>query len=148
MTGRSALQSLASWVGAASVVLGILGFVPGVTDDFALLRIAGHRSAAQVFGVFDVSILLNLVHVAIGVAGLWLARTRGSARAFLLGGGGVFAALWIFGLAVGRGDDANFIPVDTADDWLHFGLAVLMIGGALLLGRGYVPHQNEAARAT
>lgn len=148
MTERSALQSFASWVGAVSLVLGILGFVPGVTDDFSLLRFAGHRSAAQVFGVFDVSILLNVVHIAIGVAGLWLARSRARARTFLLGGGVVFAALWIFGLAVGRGDDANFLPVDSADDWLHFGLGVLMIGGALLLGRGYAPRQNEATRAT
>jgi hypothetical protein len=148
MNERSALQSLASWVGAALLVLAILGFVPGVTDDFALLRFGGHRSAAQLFGVFDVSILLNLVHALLGVAGLWLARRRASARVYLLGGGTVLVALWIFGLAVGRGDHANFLPVDSADDWLHFGFGLLMLGGALLLGRGYVPHQNEAARAT
>jgi hypothetical protein len=147
VTERSALQSLASWAGTAFLVIGILGFIPGVTDDFAQLRFAGHRSGAQLFGVFDVSILHNLLQIALGLAGLWLARTRAGARNFLLGGGAINLALWIFGLAVSRGDSANFIPVDSADAWLHFSFGLPMVGGGLLLGR-YVPHQKEAASTT
>ena len=29
---------------------------------------------------------------------------------------------------VGAEDDANFVPMNTADDWLHFALGVGMIG--------------------
>ena len=39
------------------------------------LRFAGHGSGAYLFGVFQVSVLHNLVHLAFGVAGLVLART-------------------------------------------------------------------------
>jgi hypothetical protein len=144
---RTFQQELASWVGTAFLVVGILGFVPGVTDDFAALRFAGHRSGAQLFGVFGVSILHNLLHIALGVAGLWLARTRAGAHAYLVGGGAINIALWIFGLAVGRGDSANFIPVDSADSWLHFAVGFVMLAAGLLLGR-HAPHQKEAASAT
>jgi hypothetical protein len=150
----SAQQSLASWAGTAFLVLGILGFVPGVTDRFAELRFAGHRSAAELFGVFDVSILHNLLHVVLGVGGLWLARTRAGARAYLVAGGALCLGLWIFGLAVSRGDSANFIPVDTADDWLHFAFGLTLLVAGLALGRGLrqggiqVPHQKDAASTT
>jgi hypothetical protein len=147
MKERTAQQELASWAGTAFLVVGILGFVPGVTDQFTALQFAGHRSGAQLFGVFEVSILLNLVHVTLGVAGLWLARTRASARAYLFGGGAICLALWIFGLSVGRGDSANFIPVNSADSWLHFALGAVLGAAGLLLGR-QVPHQKEAASAT
>jgi hypothetical protein len=144
---RSAIQSLASWAGTAFVVLGILGFVPGVTDHYEALKFAGHRSGAQLFGVFDTSTLLNLVYVVLGIGGTWLARTRSGARAYLFGAGTLLLALWVFGLSVGRGDRANFVPVDSADAWLHFGLGLGLVAAALLLGR-QAPHQKEAVRAT
>jgi len=144
---RSTIQSLASWTGTAFVVFGILGFIPGVTNDFAELRAAGHRSAAQLFGVFDVSILLNLLHVVLGIAGLWLARTWAGARIYLIGGGAICLALWIYGLAVGRDSSANFIPVDSADNWLHFAVGLGMLAAGIVLGR-QVPHQKEAASTT
>jgi hypothetical protein len=135
MGHRTAVQSLASLAGTAFLVLGILGFIPGVTSDFAQLRFAGHRSAAQLLGVFDVSILQNLLHLAYGVAGLRLARTQPQARLYFLGGGGLFLALWLFGLLVDRGDRANFLPVNGADNWLHFSLGLVMVVTGLLLGR-------------
>ena len=135
MNERSAIQSVASWAGTAFLVLGIVGFVPGVTDNYGALKFAGHRSGAELFGVFDTSILLNLLYLALGVAALRLARTRSGARAYLLGAGTLLLALWIFGLAVGRGESANFVPVDSADAWLHFALGLGMLGLGVVLGR-------------
>ena len=136
MNERSAIQSVASWAGTAFLVLGIVGFVPGVTDNYGALKFAGHRSGAELFGVFDTSILLNLLYLALGVAALRLARTRAGARAYLVGGGALLLALWVFGLAVGRGDSANFVPVDSADAWLHFALGLGMVALGVLLSRG------------
>jgi hypothetical protein len=145
VTERSSLQSLASWAGTAFLVLGIVGFVPGVTDHYEALKFAGRRSGAEVFGVFDTSILLNLVYVVLGIAATLLARRRAWARAYLLGGGALLLALWVFGLAVGRGDKANFIPVDSADAWLHFGLGLVMVALGWLLGRGRAEHRPAVA---
>jgi hypothetical protein len=75
------------------------------------------------------------VHLAFGVAGLALARTASAAYSYLLGGGAIYLVLWIYGLAGSHGSDANFVPLNTADDWLHFVLGIAMIGLARLLGR-------------
>ncbi len=50
-------------------------------------------------------------------------------------GGVLYAAVWTYGLVVDQASSANFLPVNTADNWLHFMLAVAMIGLGLALGR-------------
>ncbi|WP_412102917.1 DUF4383 domain-containing protein [Plantactinospora sp. KLBMP9567] len=42
--------------------------------------------------------------------------------------------LWLYGLVIGHDSPANFVPLNTADDWLHFGLGLGMIGLGLLAG--------------
>jgi hypothetical protein len=126
-------QKAAAAVGAVFLLVGILGFIPGVTTDYGDMSFAGHESEAMLLGIFQVSILHNLVHLAFGVAGLAMARRFDQARLFLIGGGVIYLALWLYGMAIDHESDANFVPVNTADDWLHFGLGVGMIGLGLLV---------------
>ncbi|WP_158895413.1 DUF4383 domain-containing protein [Amycolatopsis anabasis] len=130
---RAPVQGAAVAVGALFLGVGVLGFVPGVTTDYAAMDFAGH-SAAMLFGVFAVSVLHNLVHLAFGIAGLALSRTSRTARGFLLGGGLIYLVLFLYGLLVGESSPANFVPVNAADNWLHLGLAAVMIGLGVLLG--------------
>lgn len=130
------IRGAAYLVGAVFLLVGVLGFIPGSTTDYDQMEFAGHESGAMLLGVFEVSILHNIVHLLFGVAGLAMGRTIGGARAFLIGGGVIYAALWLYGLVIDKDSDANFVPVNTADDWLHFGLAIGMIGLGLLLARG------------
>ena len=74
------------------------------------------------------SVLHNIVHLLFGVAGLALARTWDGARSYLLGAGVIYAVLFVYGLLVGSGTDANFVPMNTADDLLHLALAVGLLG--------------------
>ena len=129
------LQKIAAAVGAVFLLVGILGFVPGITTDYGDMTFAGHDSGAQLLGIFGVSILHNLVHVLFGVAGLALARTWGGARGFLVGGGAIYLVLWLYGLLIDHGSDANFVPFNNADNWLHLGLGIGMIALGLLTGR-------------
>jgi arginine exporter protein ArgO len=117
--------------GVAFLLVGVLGFVPGITADYSSLRFAGHESGAQLFGVFTVSVLHNLVHLLFGVLGVLAARGNGGSRAFLMLGGGVYVLLWVFGLAMDHDSAANFLPLDNADDWLHLALGVAMIGAGI-----------------
>lgn len=89
----------------------------------------------MLLGVFQVSILHNIVHLLFGVAGVVLARTWPGARAFLVGGGVVYLLLWIYGMLVDHDSAANFVPVNDADNWLHLFLGVGMIALGLLLAR-------------
>ena len=127
--GRDRLgRTLAMATGAVFLLVGILGFVPGITTDYDSLEFAGHESGAELLGIFQVSILHNVVHLLFGVAGLALARQVGTAIGYLIGGGIVYLALWIYGLVVPHGHDANFVPLNSADNWLHLVLGVGMVG--------------------
>jgi hypothetical protein len=86
-TGRHPIQLAATVVAAVFLLVGILGFIPGVTTNYEQLSLAGHGSGALLLGVFAVSVLHNLVHAAFGVAGLVLARTATGARNFLIWAG-------------------------------------------------------------
>jgi arginine exporter protein ArgO len=114
-------------VGAVFLLVGILGFIPGITTNYSDMSFAGHTSDAKLLGIFQVSVLHNIVHLLFGVAGLAAARTATSGANYLLIGGIVYAVVWIYGLIVGENSSANFIPLNTADNWLHFLLAVGMI---------------------
>ena len=122
-------------VGKVFLAVGVLGFVPGITTHYDQLTFAGPHSDAALLGIFNVSVLHNLVHLAFGVAGIVLARTYNSARSYLIGGGVVYVVLFIYGLVIDHDSSANFVPVNDADNWLHLALAVAMIALGAALGR-------------
>jgi hypothetical protein len=132
---RSQAGTFAAVVGAVFVVVGVLGFIPGVTTNYDRLAFAGPASDALLFGVFEVSVLHNLVHLLFGLAGLAASRTAVTARNYLLVGGLVYLVLWLYGLVINLGSDANFVPVNMADNWLHFVLGLGMIGLGFAAGR-------------
>jgi len=126
----------AAAVGVVFLLVGLLGFVPGVTANFDSLQLFGRQSDGLLLGVFAVSVLHNIVHLAFGVAGVAMARTASAARAFLIGGGVIYVVLWLYGLVIDLDSPANFVPVNTADNWLHLALAVAMVAlGFLPAGR-------------
>lgn len=130
---RSNIQKAALAVGVVFLLVGILGFVPGITSNYDTLMFAGSDSEAQLLGVFQVSILHNIVHLLFGVAGVAMAKTATGAYNFLLWGGVIYAVLFIYGLIVPADSAANFVPVNAADNILHLVLAIGMIGLALAL---------------
>lgn len=132
---RTSLQQAALGVGAVFALVGVLGFIPGITTNYDTMTFAGHHSEAMLLGIFNVSILHNLVHLLFGVAGFLGARTASGARAYLIGGGAVYLVLWLYGLVIDKTSAANFVPLNGADDWLHLLLGLGMIGLGVALGR-------------
>lgn len=140
---KTTLQRASQVVGAVFLLVGILGFIPGITTNYEFLAMAGHGSGALLLGIFQVSVLHNVVHLLFGVAGILMARTHAQARNFLLYGGIVYLVLWLYGLFIGHDTPANFVPVNNADNWLHLILGVGMVALALLLSR----NQDRSASA-
>jgi hypothetical protein len=132
---RTNVQKAAAIVGVVFLLVGVLGFIPGITTNFGDLSFAGHDSDARLFGLFQVSILHNIVHLLFGIAGLAVARTASQARTYLVFGGVIYLVLFVYGLIVGQESAANFVPVNTADDFLHLILGIGMIGLGLALTR-------------
>lgn len=131
---RTPIQNAALWVGVVFLLIGVAGFIPGITTNYGEMQFAGADSEAMLFGIFQVSILHNIVHLAFGAWGLAAARSFSGSRVFLIGGGLIYALLWVYGLVIDRESAANFVPLNAADDWLHFVLAIGMIGLGAWLG--------------
>jgi hypothetical protein len=148
MRDRSPVQSVAMLVGLVFLLVGILGFIPGITSNYDDLKFAGHDSNAQLLGIFDTSILHNIVHLLFGVAGLALAKTFEGARTYLIGGGVIYLALFVYGALWGHDEGgANFVPVNWADNILHVALGGGMVVLGVALGREVVARRDTAAPA-
>lgn len=138
-TGRSPLMLASLIVGATFLLVGVLGFIPGVTQNYDAMEFAGHESGAELLGIFQVSVLHNVVHLLFGVLGLAAARMASSARTFLIVGGAIYLVLWLYGMMIDKASEANFVPLNAADDWLHLGLGAGMLALGLVLGRSARP---------
>ena len=141
-----AVQGAAVLIAAAFLVFGVLGFIPGVTTHLDQLQWAGHHSGAKVFGMFAVSGLHNIVHVAFGLIGFIFARTYAASRAYLLAGGVAYLALWIYGLLMDQGSTLNILTLNYADNWLHLGLGAAMVLLALTLAGQHDPTKRPKRR--
>lgn len=134
-TGRTRVQTASMVVGAVFLLVGILGFIPGITTNYDQLTFAGHHSEALLMGVFQVSILHNIVHLLFGIAGFLFARSVSGARNYLIFGGVIYLLLWLYGLVIGHDSSANFLPLNNADNWLHLVLGLGMVALGYFLSR-------------
>ena len=124
MSNGTPVQTVARLVGFVFLLVGIAGFIPGITTNlYDGLDFAGDGSEAELLGLFQVSVLHNIVHVLFGV-GIFMAATPSGARNFLIGSGAIYIALFLLGLIGG----ADWVPVNDADDWLHLALGVGLLG--------------------
>jgi hypothetical protein len=135
MRNRPLVQLAATAVAATFLLVAVLGFVPGITTNYSELSFAGHDSEAKLLGLFQVSVLHNIVHGLFGVIGLVLAKSVAGARSFLIGGGVVYLVLTVYGSVIDLDSAVNFVPVNVADNLLHLVLGVAMIGLGVVLGK-------------
>lgn len=134
-TGRHPVQLVALIVGVVFLLVGVLGFIPGITTQYDGMEMAGHESMSLLLGIFMVSVLHNVVHLLYGIVGVLAARTAKASRSYLIVGGIIYLVLWIYGLVLHQNSDANFVPLNTADNWLHLFLGIGMIALGVITGR-------------
>jgi hypothetical protein len=130
---RHPSQLLALAIGAVYTLIGILGFFITGFDNFAA------ETDKTLLG-FEINPLHNLVHLAIGLAGLMLWRRLDTARTYgwLLAAG--YGLAFIYGLFAAGNSDINFLSLNGADNGLH--LVSALAGVAIALW----PAQRTARR--
>ena len=121
---RHPSQLLALAIGAVYTLIGILGFFITGFENFAA------ETDKTLLG-FEINPLHNLVHLAIGLAGLALWRRLDTARAYgwLLAAG--YGLTFLYGLFAAGNSDINFLSLNGADNVLHLlstaaGLAIAL----------------------
>jgi uncharacterized protein DUF4383 len=109
---RHPSQLLTLAVGAVYALVGVLGFLVTGFDNFA-------AEADKTLLGFEVNPLHNLVHLAIGLAGLAMWRRLDTARTYgwLLAVG--YGAVFVYGLVAAGNSDINRLSINGADNGLH-----------------------------
>ncbi|MBW3556897.1 MAG: DUF4383 domain-containing protein [Actinobacteria bacterium] len=120
------MQVLAAVFGLSFLLAGVGGFIPGITSNYDELSLFGTDSNAELLGLFRVSVLHNIVHLLFAVGLLAAARFSWS-KLYLLGGGVGYLGVLLYGLLVDHDSEANLLPVNHADNFLHLGLGSAMI---------------------
>jgi Domain of unknown function (DUF4383) len=125
---RHPSQLLTLAIGAVYTLVGVLGFLVTGFDDFAA------ETDKTLLG-FEVNPLHNLVHLAIGLAGLVMWRRLDTARTYgwLLAAG--YGAVFVYGLVAAGNSDINFLSINGADNGLHLASALAGLAIALLPAR-------------
>ncbi len=59
-------------------------------------------------------------------------------------GGATYLALAVYGMVIDRASAANFVPLNTADNWLHIGLGAGMVGLGLITSKSVGPDARAA----
>src|SRR5215218_1715203 len=121
---RHPAQLLALVIGAVYTLVGIAGFFVTGFDNFAA------ETDKTLLG-FEINPLHNIVHLAIGLAGLALWRRLDTARTYgwLLAAG--YGLAFLYGLFAAGNRDINFLSINGADNGLH--LVRALAGGPTAL---------------
>lgn len=118
------LKKIALIFGVIFTLVGVLGFVPGITTTDA-------GGMQYLLGIFMVDGLHNVVHLTSGIAGLAASTSTRYAKMYLVGFGVIYALVALLGFF----DETllGLFHVNMADNWLHLLLALGLLGGGLLV---------------
>jgi hypothetical protein len=107
--------------GVLYVVAGVAGFIPSLGDTRVAPALHVDSHYRDLFGLFPVNILHNIVHLAIGALGILAYSSFRSARTYSQVLAVVYALLAVMGL-ISAGDlktTFDYIPLFSNDIWLH-----------------------------
>ena len=120
-------------MGMARTVAAVFGAV------YIVAGLAGFILEPPLFGLFDVNVLHNVVHIVIGATLLYGATTTPLAVMATRGVGALLVVLGVLGIPVP--DGFGLVPLGGNDIWLH------LASGATLLAAGFLGTSSEPETA-
>ncbi len=118
-------QLFARIYGIVFLIVGIGGFIPGLTQPHEHPGLIVNGSSGLELGLFPVNVLHNAVHILFGVWGLVAAGSLAGARLFARGVAVIYALLTVLGLIPATNTAFGLVPIYGHDVWLHGLLAVV-----------------------
>ncbi len=100
-------QKAAQWFGWILLLVGVLGFIPGIVTSSGLL-----------LGIFQVDALHNIIHILTGLIGIFAAGGLKASKNYFKIFGIVYALVTILGF-IGGTSVLGLIAINAADNWLH-----------------------------
>lgn len=112
--------------GALYLLVGILGFIPGLVTTPAIAPdLALDTGYGYLFGLFPINWLHNLVHLGVGIWGLAAYRKFSSSRTFGKGLAIFYGLLAIMGFFPILQTTFGLVPIFGNDIWLHAVTAII-----------------------
>ncbi|MEW6492906.1 MAG: DUF4383 domain-containing protein [Cyanobacteriota bacterium] len=123
MKGKKPGQYFALIIGIFFLLCGVMGFIPAfvkeptVTPDIAGL---GFTSGyGYLLGLFPINLLHNIVHLVVGLLGIFASTSLDSSRLYSGVLGLFYGALTVMGLFPATQSTLGLIPIFGNDVWLH-----------------------------
>ncbi|WBQ03387.1 DUF4383 domain-containing protein [Kribbella sp. CA-293567] len=136
-------QEAVLWVAGLLISLGFFGLLPAATKNLEVFSTWWSTAAdARLFGLSEVSLLHNFLHLLLGAAALFASSADRWARGFLLGAGIAMTMLVAYGQLATDPLLDSLVPDAPADAWLHGTLGIAMIA----MGAGH--RQIHRSRST
>ncbi|MEX2012500.1 MAG: DUF4383 domain-containing protein [Patescibacteria group bacterium] len=131
-------KTLATWLGVIFLLMGVLGFIPGITND------------GMLFGVFMVDTIHSIVFLLTGILALWMGMAGdASAKSFFKIFGVIYAIIAIFGFFQGDSDKVlGLFNNNMADTWLHIVAALVFLWAGFSGGSSDAMPSNDAMPPT
>jgi hypothetical protein len=129
---RSTAVRLSLGLGLVYLLIGVLGFIPGITQPSTM------PGQGLLLGIFAVNTIHNVAHLVLGAALVWAATTGNNVRMVNRGLAVVFAVLVVGSLIAPIVEGVAINPPDTG---LH--LASMLVTGAI----GFMAARRVAALA-
>ncbi|WP_240636137.1 DUF4383 domain-containing protein [Caldimonas tepidiphila] len=121
------VRTFALVYGIAFLLIGIVGFIPGLTVGHDHPDVAVTSGLGLALGLFPVNVLHNIVHLLFGVWGLMAARSPGGAVGYARAVAIIYALFTVMGLISAMNLHTTFglVPLYGNDVWLHALLALV-----------------------
>jgi hypothetical protein len=133
------MKTFALVYGIVFIVVGLAGFVPGLTVAHEHPDVAVTGGLGLLFGLFPVNWVHNLIHIAFGAWGLAASRSLGATRSYARSVAIIYVVLAVLGfISIGNLYTVfGLAPLYGHDIWLH----LLLAGGA-----GYFGYMHRDAK--
>jgi hypothetical protein len=114
------VQTFAKIFGIVYLIIGILGFIPGLVQPIVGGPGLGVEAGyGRLLGLFPVNLIHNLIHIGVGIWGILAARSIPRAVTFARANAVLFGVLFLLGIIPATNTLFGLAPLFGLDIWLH-----------------------------